>query len=136
MQYYLICVLIGALMGFVSGLIGVGGGIIAVPSMIYLLSMNTRDAIGTSLAVVVLVAISGCFKHFQNNHVDLKAALPMALGGIAFAYLGAWLSHRIDPLWLKRTFAIGIMLLSIKMLIETYQKGEPATPAATTAEAK
>lgn len=138
MQQFALCIFIGSMMGFVSGLIGVGGGIIAVPSMVYFLSMNTRDAMGTSLAVVVLVALSGAYKQFQQSHVDIKAAIPIAIGGIVFAYIGAWLNHRVDPTLLRRVFAVAILLLSLKMLVDSFKPEElaPRTGTPSAAEFK
>jgi uncharacterized membrane protein YfcA len=137
MSFILTCAGIGAAMGLLAGLLGVGGGVIAVPAMIYFLKMDPRLAIGTSLAVIVPVSISGSVKHLLNDNVDLKAGICLAVGGIAFAYLGAWLCHALDPTWLRRLFAVFLLLVGVKMLFEApAPKEEAPGPAATETSAK
>lgn len=120
MPVTLICITIGAAMGMLAGLIGVGGGIIAVPAMIYFLDMSPKAAMATSLAIIIPVSISGTLKHFMLGKVDLKVAAAIAVGGVLFAYLGAWLQDQkwLDENHLKKGFAIFILCVSLKMLIE------------------
>lgn len=108
---------IGVIMGVFSGLLGIGGGVVAVPLMMYALKMNTKLAMGTSLAIIVPVAISGSFKHYMQGHVNLNAAALIAVSGIVFAYLGAMLNHRLPEVWLRRFFAVFIIVIAVKLLL-------------------
>lgn len=118
MEMVLICLGIGCAMGLFSGLLGVGGGIIAVPAMVYFLKMDLREATGTSLAIIVPVALSGSFKHVMQDNVRMKAGLCIAVSGIVMAYVGAWLNGKIDPMMLKRAFAVFMIIVAVKMLWE------------------
>ncbi len=116
---------IGAVVGLFSGLLGIGGGVVAIPLMIYALKMSTKLAMGTSLAVIVPVAIAGSFKQYLQDHVNLSAALMIALSGIVFAYFGAWLNNRLPDLLLRRFFAVFMMLIGLKLLWNTLETVPP-----------
>jgi uncharacterized membrane protein YfcA len=136
MQFVLICLGIGCAMGFLAGLLGVGGGIIAVPCMMYFLKMGPQQAMGTSLAIIVPVAIAGSYKHISQGHVNFKVAACIGITGILLSYFGAWLNHRMDPLWLKRAFAIFIILTGAQMLLSSTPapQSTAAEPPAVAAE--
>ena len=114
---YLIAGLIGIFSGVASGLFGVGGGIIMVPAMVYLLKMDIKLAVGTSLAVIIPTAASGVFKHFQLGNVDWRVALSLAPTAICGSYLGAWLTRDISSGNLKRAFGGFLVLVGIKLLL-------------------
>ena len=114
---YLIAGLIGIFGGVASGLFGVGGGIIMVPAMVYLLKMDIKLAVGTSLAVIIPTAASGVFKHFQLGNVDWRVALSLAPTAICGSYLGAWLTRDISSGNLKRAFGGFLVLVGIKLLL-------------------
>jgi uncharacterized protein len=137
MSFILISAGIGAVMGLIAGLLGVGGGVIAVPAMIYLLNMDAKVAIGTSLAIIVPVALSGSIKQYLLGQVDLKAFVCLSVTGVAFAWLGSHLGHGLDPFWLRRCFAIFLLLVGAKMLFETPKVPDAPVdpPAAVEAEA-
>lgn len=123
------CIVIGSAMGLLSGLVGVGGGIIAVPCFMYFLGMSTSVAMGTSLAVIVPVAISGSIKHYMQDNVQLKYALLVAAGGIIFAYLGAMLNEALGTpereVWLKRAFSIVMIIAGTRMMAKTFITSSP-----------
>jgi len=129
----LVCLAIGAAMGLLAGLLGVGGGIIAEPAMIYFLGMSPKAAIATSLAIIIPVSISGTAKHLMSGTVDLKIATAIALSGVAFAFLGAWIQEQgwLSEDHLKKGFAIFILCVSLKMLIEKPKNPEKDAATAT-----
>jgi hypothetical protein len=127
MNYILACCLIGVLMGVLSGLIGVGGGIIAVPAMIYFLGMDPRVAMGTSLAIIVPVALAGAMKRFHQGDVNVAAFVCISVLGMGSAVFGAWLSSQLSSLTLQRTFAVFMILVGIKMMFPGAQKPQPTT---------
>jgi uncharacterized protein len=114
---YIIAGLIGLISGLTSGLFGVGGGIVMVPAMVYLLTMDIKLAVGTSLAVIIPTALSGVFKHTHLGNVDWKVALSLAPTAIIGSYLGAWLTKEISSANLKRAFGGFLILVGIRLLL-------------------
>jgi uncharacterized membrane protein YfcA len=121
---YFVAALIGLVSGITSGLFGVGGGIVMVPAMLFFLSPPIRDmkqAVGTSLLVIIPTAIMGTWKHFHKDpaisNVNWPVALALAPTAILGGYIGAWLVHQIrDANDLKRAFGGFIMLVGIRLL--------------------
>jgi uncharacterized membrane protein YfcA len=98
-MHYLIAGIIGLVSGVTSGLFGVGGGIVMVPAMIFLLSPPIRDikqAVGTSLLVIIPTALMGSYKHFTQGNIEWRTALSLAPLAIAGSYFGAWLTTHIS----------------------------------------
>jgi hypothetical protein len=116
---YWIAGLIGLVSGVTSGLFGVGGGIVMVPAMVLLLSPPIRDikqAVGTSLAVIIPTALIGSYKHFTQGNVDWRTALALAPMAVIGGYCGAWLTTHIAADNLKRAFGGFIILVGVKLL--------------------
>ncbi len=114
---FLIAGTIGLVSGVISGLCGVGGGIIMVPAMVFLLKLDTKIAIGTSLAVIIPTAISGTVKHYNQGNVDLKIAALLIPTAILGAWLGAQFAESLPQATLKRVFGGLLLLVGVKMLI-------------------
>ncbi len=120
---YVIAGMIGLVGGVASGLFGVGGGIVMVPAMFFLMSPPIRDikqAIGTSLVVIIPTALIGAFKHYKSDpalsNIHWPTAASLVPTAIAGGYLGAWLVPRLHVDDLKRAFggflvAVGCYLL-------------------------
>jgi len=120
---YFIAGLIGLVSGITSGLFGVGGGIVMVPAMLFFLSPPVRDikqAIGTSLAVIIPTALMGAWKHFDKDpaisNINWGVAFALAPTAIIGGYLGAWLTKIISTGDLKRAFGAFIILVGIRLL--------------------
>lgn len=106
---YALAALIGLVGGITSGLFGVGGGIVMVPAMFYLLKTDMKTAVGTSLVVIIPTAITGAAKHLHLGHIDWRVAgalVPLAIVG---GFLGAWLTGILHADTLKRMFG-GLMV--------------------------
>jgi uncharacterized protein len=117
---YLLASFIGLISGIASGLFGVGGGIIMVPAMVLLLSPPIRDikqAVGTSLVVIIPTALMGSYKHFMQGNVDWRMALALAPLAIVGGYLGAWLTTEIAADNLKRAFGAFMIVIGLRLLI-------------------
>jgi len=114
---YLLPLLVGVAAGFVGGLFGVGGGVVMVPAMIYLLKLETKLAVGTSMAVVIFTAISATAKHAANGAVDWKTALPFIPAAIVGGYLGALTVQHVPADQLKRMFGGFLLVIGLKMLL-------------------
>jgi uncharacterized membrane protein YfcA len=118
-MHYLLAALIGLVSGVTSGLFGVGGGIVMVPAMLLLLSPPIRDikqAIGTSLVVIIPTALMGSYKHFAQGNVEWRTAVALAPLAIAGSYLGAWLTTQIHADNLKRAFGGFLILVGLRLL--------------------
>lgn len=105
--------IIGALVGALSGLLGVGGGFIMVPSFCYFLELPLKIAFGTSLIVVAIVAIPGTIVHALEGHVQLWIVLPMLIGSLPGAWLGSYISIKTRDSSLRSVFGITLLLMAI-----------------------
>jgi uncharacterized protein len=116
MIYYWVAAAIGLVSGTTSGLFGVGGGIIMVPAMFWLLHMPIKSAIGTSLAVIIPTALVGTCKHYGQDNVNWKVASALIPTAMAGGYLGAWLVSLLAPDHLRRGFAVFLILVGLRLL--------------------
>jgi uncharacterized protein len=112
-----ILVLIGIAAGMLSGLIGVGGGIIIVPSLIYFLSFSQKSAQGTSLGLLLLPAgILAVIQYYKQGYVDIKMVGILAIGFLAGGYFGSKIALSLPQETVKKIFAIVLLLIGVKML--------------------
>lgn len=116
----LIYLAIGAVAGVLSGLFGVGGGVLIVPALIYLLKMDAHTAVGTSLGALLLpVGMLGAFAYYRTGNIELKASLLIALGLFLGAYLGARLALSISAINLTRAFSVFLVTVAVRMFMGT-----------------
>ncbi len=109
--------LVGLVAGVFSGLLGIGGGTIVVPALVYLFGMTLHRAQGTILAAFLPpVALLAFWKYYQNGNVDLRAAAFIAVGIFLGGYAGATLSHAISEANLKRVFGVFLLVIAAKMI--------------------
>ncbi|WP_232819163.1 sulfite exporter TauE/SafE family protein [Homoserinimonas sp. OAct 916] len=106
---------IGVLVGFFSGLFGVGGGIILVPMLVGWLGFDQRRASGTSLAAILPTAVSGMITYAMQGSVDWIAGACLAIGAIGGSLLGTWLLSRIRQDILRWIFIAFIVLVAVRM---------------------
>lgn len=109
--------IVGVLSGFVSGLLGISGGILNVPLFHVLVDIPVRYSIGTSSVALFFTALAGTYGHLKAGNVNIETALLLAPGLIIGAYLGARSAHTLHPEKLKRWFALILILIGVKMLI-------------------
>jgi uncharacterized membrane protein YfcA len=111
--------LIGMAAGLLSGLLGLGGAIIIIPALIMLLGFSQQMAQGTALMMMVLpVGALAAFQYYQKGFVDVKAALIMAGFFFVGGYLGARFATNIPQDILKKSFAIMLVLIAVKMFFQ------------------
>lgn len=124
----LLFLLIGFIAGLMSGLVGIGAGVFLVPAMVILLGFSMGEASGTSSAVVVLISLGGIISYIFNG-LNTSGLPPYSLGyinllqlviiigfSIPMAQIGAWASHRLPEKYLRYTFAILLVYISLRML--------------------
>jgi uncharacterized membrane protein YfcA len=109
--------LIGAAAGFVSGLLGVGGGIIMVPAYAVVIGMPLRRALGTSLVVITALVVPGTLEHWRLGHIDWTIFLVLVLGVLPGARLGARIALGVAERTLR--MAVGLFLLAVAILYGT-----------------
>jgi len=116
-QIIVMLVLIGMAAGILSGLIGVGGGIIIVPALIFFLGFNQHEAQGTSLGLLLLpIGILAVYNYYNKGYIDVKYVLIMATGFLIGGFLGSKMALSISELALKRIFAVILFYTAFKML--------------------
>jgi uncharacterized membrane protein YfcA len=108
---------IGLITGLINGLIGIGGGTILIPVMVFLLGQKQHIAHGTSLAIILPTTIVSAFIYQSNNHLDLALALKVAIGGMLGGYIGAKVMLKIPALRLKQIFGIFMIVAGTRMLL-------------------
>ncbi|HAK11091.1 MAG TPA: permease [Chitinophagaceae bacterium] len=113
----LLLLITGLAAGMLSGLIGIGGGILIVPALVYLLVFSQKAAQGNSLAILLLpVGLLGVIQYYKQGYVDWRVVGLVALGFALGSYFGSKLALSLSDLMLKKVFAIILLLLSLKML--------------------
>ena len=116
----------GALVGFVLGLVGGGGSILAVPLLVYLVGVPTPHvAIGTSAFAVAINAASGLVNHARAGTVKWRCAVVFALSGVAGAFLGSTLGKAFDGQKLLFLFALVMIAVGVLMLRRGKKAGDP-----------
>ena len=133
-QTIIILLLIGLCAGMLSGLVGVGGGIIIVPCLVLLLSLTQKEAQGTSLAILLLpVGIFAVREYYKQGYINIGYALMVALAFLVGSYYGSKIAININEQKLKKFFAVTMILISIRMLFFEKQKQEVKNAVETTA---
>ncbi len=105
-------VLIGLISGVLSGLFGIGGGVLIVPALIYVAGFNQHQATGTSLAVLLPpVGLAAVLEYYRNGNVDFRAAVIIALCVFAGGGVGAYIANKIAGPYLRLAFGIFVVVL-------------------------
>ena len=112
----LIHLFIGLAAGLLSGIFGIGGGILIVPALLFFARMEPSTATGTSLGALLLpVGALGAWQYYKGGHVNVTASLLIALGLFSGAYFGARIGLSLDPATAKRAFAVFLLLVSVRI---------------------
>ena len=107
------CLLAGALIGYAGGILGIGGGLLAIPMLGLVAGMSQQQAQGTALVMVLPAVLISVRKYNQNAKIDVGAAAAGALSAIAFTWVGAKLALGIDPILLRRTYAVFVLFIAL-----------------------
>ncbi len=111
-------IVVGIVAGIFGGLLGIGGGTIVVPSLVYFFHMTQHKAQGTILAAFLPpVALLAFMKYYQSGNVDLKAALFVAIGIFVGGFFGANISLSIPEPVLKKIFGIFLIVVASQLLM-------------------
>ncbi len=107
----------GVVTGILSGLMGVGGGIIVVPALMLLFGTSDLVAKGTSLLMMIPTAISGTVGNIRRHNVDLVAAALVGVAACTTTALGAWIATLLDPLAGNILFALFLVFVGVQMAL-------------------
>jgi uncharacterized protein len=116
-QVIIVLLLVGLAAGILGGLVGVGGGIIIVPSLIYFLGFSQKEAQGTSLGILLLpVGILGVLQFYKAGYVDLRTVWLVSFGFLIGSYFGSKIALSFSQETVKKIFAILMILIALKMI--------------------
>ncbi len=111
-----LALLVGVVVGLVSGVVGIGGGVLFIPALVWLFGMNQHRAQGTSLgALLAPVGIFAFLEYYRKGNADLRIGLLLAAGFVIGGYFGAVGAQHISELWLRRIFAVMLVLVGARM---------------------
>jgi uncharacterized protein len=118
MTTIIILLCIGLFAGILSGLIGIGGGIVIVPALVYFLGTTQHQAQGTSLAVLLLpVGVLAVHTYYKTGQVNLQWAGIIATAFVLGGLIGSKISVNLDEQVLKKVFAVILLVVAMKMLL-------------------
>lgn len=113
----LLLLLIGLASGVASGLFGIGGGVLIVPGLVYLVGFSQHRATGTSLAVLLPpIGLAAVLEYYRYGNVDLRAAAIVAGALFAGAWFGAVFAHQLSGPYLRLGFGIFIVVLGASLI--------------------
>lgn len=121
---WIVFAVIGLVGGALSGLFGIGGGIVMVPLLVIFARFNQRQAAATSLAAIVPTAVIGSITYLANGEIDIAAGALIAVGAIAGALIGSALLRRIPVAWLRWMFIALILIVAARLLLVTPERGD------------
>ena len=111
-------IILGLAAGTLSGLIGIGGGIIIIPALVFIFGLSQKMAQGTTLALLIPpIGLLAALTYYKHGFVDVKFAILIILGFIIGSVIGAKFAIKLPTEVLTKVFAISIILIGIKMLI-------------------
>lgn len=110
--------LIGLGSGVLSGIFGIGGGLVIVPTLILLMGLTVRQAVGTSLAALLLpVGILGVMEYYRAGQIDVRLAAVLAIGLLIGVYLGARIALGLPQELVQRAFGLLLIVVGIRLAL-------------------
>jgi uncharacterized membrane protein YfcA len=111
-------ILLGLLVGIMSGVMGIGGAVFVVPALVYIFGWQQHMAQGTTLAMLVPpIGILAAWSYYQAGHVDLRVAGLLCVGFLVGGYFGGLFANQLPGDTLRKIFGGALLLISLKMII-------------------
>jgi uncharacterized membrane protein YfcA len=116
-------ILLGLVVGVFSGIVGIGGGILIIPALVYFFHMNQHKAQGTSLAALLApiglapIGALAFWEYYKAGNVDVKAGLLIALGFLVGGYFGGLWAQHLPEVVLRRVFGTLLVIIGIQLLL-------------------
>jgi uncharacterized membrane protein YfcA len=109
---------IGLVAGVFAGMFGIGGGLIIVPALIFLMGFKELQATGTSLAALIPpVGLLGAFEYYRNGYINVKVALVIAAGITVGALFGAKIIIGLPPVVIRKIYGVFLLAIAARMLL-------------------
>jgi uncharacterized membrane protein YfcA len=125
----LILIILGLVTGILSGLVGVGGGIIMVPAMVLFLGFTQKQAQGTSLGIMLLpVGILAVIQYYKQGYINFNTVFIISAAFVVGGFLGSKLALNLSDDKMKKVFAVVLLLVSLKMLFFDNTSKKAASP--------
>jgi uncharacterized membrane protein YfcA len=116
-QTFLIIIIVGLIAGILSGLVGIGGGIVIVPALVFFLGFSQHEAQGTSLGILLLPAgIFAVINYYKQGYIDMKVVFILFIGFLIGGFLGSKISLSLSESTIKKIFAVVLILIAGKMM--------------------
>ena len=121
-QTILILCIIGVAAGLLSGLVGIGGGVVIVPALVFILGLSQHQAQGTSLFILSMpVLVLAVYNYWNSGNVNWRYGLLIASTFIIGAFLGSKLSLKLPVHWVKLIFGLFMAYVSIQLILAGFQ---------------
>lgn len=120
------CLLSGALIGFLGGMLGIGGGLIAIPALSLILGMEQQMAQGTALVMILPAVTMAVRKYNQRARIDFAVAACGAVSAMICTWAGAYMALGIEPASLRRAFSVFLFGIGVFYVWQTWSKGRPS----------
>ena len=136
MAHFSLYILLGLVAGVVSVSLGVGAGLVMVPALALLFAVPWKSAQGIALAVMVPMALIGALRYIHNPEirVDMTVVGWVALGAVVGALFGFYIPSALPVIWLKRIFAVFLIIVAANILWRSRSASPPAAPPTTQQE--
>lgn len=121
-------VLLGLAAGTLAATLGIGGGVLYVPVLVVIFSLDQHVAQGTSLAVILGTTIVGAITHARLGNVRWRISIPVAVGGVAGALFGAWVALGLEGDVLRRMFGVFLLIVAGRMAWRAYRLSDRSAP--------
>ena len=112
----LLLVFLGACVGFVSGFLGAGGGIVLVPVLLHICKFKVKEANSTAVLIILPVCFVGAIAYIFNSVVDFSVALPVGIGSVIGGVIGTFCLKKIKSDWLVFVFSLIMIAAGIKVV--------------------
>ena len=113
-------VLISMVVGFISSLFGIGGGLIHVPALIYIMGFPTHMATATSHFILATSTFVGSTTHFLSDHIQFAVAIPCGIGALMGGQVGAYISKRLRAKTILIGLSIGVGALALRLIYTSH----------------
>lgn len=120
LQEVIVLLLIGLAAGIFGGMVGLGGGVIMIPAMVFFMGMTQLEAQGTSLAVMLPpVGLFAVMNYYKSGNLNIKYALLISLAFLIGGYFGSKIALNIPVSLVKKIFAISLIAIAVRMIIKS-----------------
>ncbi len=113
-------IIAGLIVGLLTGFLGVGGGFLIVPALIFFAGLEIKDAIGTSLLIITINSLAGLIGHLQHVSFDLRLTILITVIAALGTILGTKVAHQVSATTLKSGFATFVLVVAIFLIIKNY----------------